>query len=87
MATISFTPEKKKKVQSLFKSFRAIELQIEPYLEQRKDLRKEYLENQWLDNNEFSLARKAYNVAKRKMDFDDFSSFMEVANELFGTDS
>ena len=45
MATISITEEKKKHVVRLIKSFKAIDSAILPYQEQRKELRKEYIEN------------------------------------------
>lgn len=82
MATISFTDEKKKRVQDLFKSLREIENCIEPFAEQRKELRKHYIENQWLSNEEFSLAKRAFNAAKKKVDVDDFSEFVKIAEEM-----
>jgi hypothetical protein len=48
MATISITPEKKKHILRLIKSYKAIDSAITPYQEQRKELRKEYIENEWL---------------------------------------
>ena len=48
MATIAITEEKKKHVVRLIKSFKAIDSAILPYQEQRKELRKEFIENDWL---------------------------------------
>ena len=81
MATIAITEEKKKHVTSLIKSYRAIDGAIQPYQDQRKELRTEYIENQWLTNNEISLVKKAYNAVKSKVDLDDLSSFMEIVKE------
>ena len=78
MATIAITEEKKKHVINLIKSYRAIDGAIQPYQDQRKELRTEYIENQWLTNNEISLVKKAYNAVKTKVDMDDLSSFMEI---------
>jgi predicted nuclease with TOPRIM domain len=78
MATISITEEKKKHVVNLIKSYRAIDGAIQPYQDQRKELRTEYIENQWLSNNEISLVKKAYNAVKTKVDLDDLSSFMDI---------
>ena len=78
MATIAITEEKKKHVINLIKSYRAIDGAIQPYQDQRKELRTEYIENQWLTNNEISLVKKAYNAVKTKVDLDDLSSFMEI---------
>tara|TARA_R110002073_G_scaffold250977_3_gene413670 strand:- start:2817 stop:3077 length:261 start_codon:yes stop_codon:yes gene_type:complete len=78
MATIAITDEKKKHVVNLIKSYRAIDGAIQPYQDQRKELRTEYIENQWLSNNEISLVKKAYNAVKTKVDLDDLSSFMDI---------
>ena len=78
MATIAITDEKKKHVVNLIKSYRAIDGAIQPYQDQRKELRTEYIENQWLNNNEISLVKKAYNAVKTKVDLDDLSSFMDI---------
>jgi|TARA_R110002020_G_scaffold107929_2_gene250452 hypothetical protein len=78
MATIAITEEKKKHVVNLIKSYRAIDGAIQPYQDQRKELRTEYIENQWLSNNEISLVKKAYNAVKTKVDLDDLSSFMDI---------
>ena len=81
MATISITEEKKKHVVRLIKSFKAIDSAILPYQEQRKELRKEYIENDWLTNDEISMVKQAYNAVKNQLDLDDLSSMMEIAKE------
>ena len=81
MATIAITDEKKKHVVNLIKSFKAIDGAILPYHEQRKELRKEYIENQWLSNEEITLVKKAYNAVKTKVDLEDLSSFMDIVKE------
>jgi|TARA_R110000824_G_scaffold52075_2_gene144820 hypothetical protein len=78
MATIAITEEKKKHVINLIKSYRAIDGAIQPYQDQRRELRTEYIENQWLTNGEISLVKKAYNAVKTKVDLDDLSSFMDI---------
>ena len=81
MATIAITEEKKKHVVRLIKSFKAIDSAILPYQEQRKELRKEFIENDWLTNEEISMVKKAYNAVKTQLDLDDLSSMMEIAKE------
>ena len=81
MATIAITEEKKKHVTNLIKSYRAIDGVIQPYQDQRKELRTEYIENQWLTNGEISLVKKAYNAVKMKVDLDDLSSFMDIVKK------
>lgn len=83
MATIAITEEKKKHVVRLIKSFKAIDSAILPYQEQKKELRKEYIENDWLTNDEISMVKKAYNAVKNQLDLDDLSSMMEIAKEEF----
>jgi hypothetical protein len=81
MATIAITEEKKKHVVRLIKSFKAIDSAILPYQEQRKELRKEFIENDWLTNEEISMVKKAYNAVKTQLDLDDLSSMMEIAKK------
>jgi|TARA_R110002020_G_scaffold409912_4_gene619698 hypothetical protein len=81
MATIAITEEKKKRVADLIKSFRAIDGAIQPYQDQRRELRTEYIQNQWLTNQEISLVKKAYNAVKSKTDLDDLGTFMEIVKK------
>jgi predicted nuclease with TOPRIM domain len=81
MATIAITEEKKKHITNLIKSYKSIDSAILPYQEQRKELRKEYIENDWLSNEEISLVKKAYNAVKTKVDLEDLSYFMDIVKE------
>ena len=76
--------EKKKRIVDLIKSLGEIEACIEPYQEQRKELRTSYVENNWLSNDEYSLVKKAYNNAKKKIKFDDLAEISEVVEKEFG---
>jgi uncharacterized coiled-coil DUF342 family protein len=58
-------------------SIAAIEECMEPYREQRKDLRKNYIENKWLNKDEVSLAMKAFRMLQQKVDFEDLSAIYE----------
>ena len=58
-------------------SIAAIEECMKPYREQRKDLRKNYIENRWLSREELSLAVKAFRLLEQKIDFDDLSAIYE----------
>ena len=86
MATIAITEEKKKHDLRLIKSYKAIDSAILPYQEQRKELRKEFIENDWLNNDEVSLVKKAYNAVKSKVDLDDLSS-PHIEKYVYCTDS
>ena len=47
----------------------------------KEQKRREYIENEWLTNDEISLVKKAYNAVKTKVDLEDLSSFMEIVKE------
>lgn len=82
MATFEITPEKEEYIRKLIKSLKEIESCIEPYKEQRKELRSLYTkENDWLTNEEYSMVKKAFNAAKNDTDMDDFASFVEIAKK------
>ena len=65
----------------LIKTLREIDGAIQPYLDQRKDLRSSYTENGKLSKEEFSLAVKAYNHLKRKDDADDFTTIFDAVRK------
>ena len=62
--------EKKRLVQEYIRSLRAIEEAMEPYKEQKRELRAEYREQGWLDTDEIRSAVKAYRLFKGKFDID-----------------
>lgn len=49
-------------------SLKAIEDAMEPYKEQKRDLRSEYVENGWLNKDEQRLAVRAYRLLKDEVD-------------------
>ena len=80
MASIVITPEKKEYIEKLIKSLKELDACIEPYKEQKKELRSLYTkENDWLSNDEFSMVKKAYNAIKSELDLDDLASFVRIA--------
>ena len=62
---------KEDRMKDFIKSVVSIENAMEPYKEQRKDLRKEYIENQWLSKEEMRAVVKAYRLVKDETDFDE----------------
>jgi len=42
-----------------------------PFREQRKDLRKSYVDNGWLEKEDIKLAIRAYRLMKQDVDFDE----------------
>ena len=54
--------EKKRYVKEYIRSLSAIEEAMEPYKEQKRELRTEFRENGWLDTDELRAAVKAYRL-------------------------
>jgi len=53
------------------KSLATIEEAMVPYREQRKDLRKSYVDNGWLEKEDIKVAIRAYRLMKQDVDFDE----------------
>jgi hypothetical protein len=53
------------------RSLAAIEEAMEPYKEQKRDLRSEFRENNWLNTDEIRAAVKAYRLYKGKVNIDE----------------
>ena len=68
--TEKMTEEQQKEhyVINYLKSLIAIEHAIEPYQEQRKDLRKEYMDNGWLTRGEIWSTVRAYRLYEKDAD-------------------
>ena len=63
--------EKKQYVKEYIRSLSAIEECIEPYQEQKRELRSEFRENGWLNTDEIRAAVKAYRLYKGKFNIDE----------------
>ena len=63
--------EKKRYVREYIRSLKAIEDAMEPYKEQKRELRTEFRENGWLDTDELRAAVKAYRLYKGKVNIDE----------------
>ena len=50
----------------------AIEEAMEPYKEQKRELRKEFKEQGWLTAEEISMTVKAYRMMKSEVDIEQF---------------
>lgn len=80
-ATIVVDKEKKERIEKLIKSFKEIDSCILPYQDQRKDLRKSYIDQGWLSKEEFDLVKKSYNLLKKKTNMDDLSTIYDIAKK------
>ena len=63
--------ERKRYVKEYIRSLVAIEEAMEPYKEQKRDLRTEFRENGWLNTDEIRAAVKAYRLYKGKVNIDE----------------
>jgi len=66
------------------KSMMAIEKAMEPYKEQKKDLRKNYMENGWLTRQDIWNAVKAFRLYEQDADMDDLNDMFETVEQQFG---
>ncbi len=57
------------------KEFSAIEDAMEPFKEQRRDLRESYSDNGWLSKEEMRLAVKAYRLVKSDTDMEQLTEY------------
>lgn len=73
--------EKKQYVKEYIRSLAAIEECIEPYKEQKRELRAEFRENGWLNTDEIRAAVKAYRLYKQKYDIDEVVDNFNLINK------
>ena len=68
---------KEERVRDFIKSLSAIEQAIEPFKEQLRDLKKNYVSNKWLDKKDLKLALKAYRLVKDDTDIGELESMFK----------
>tara|TARA_A100001011_G_scaffold385744_2_gene460285 strand:+ start:3985 stop:4239 length:255 start_codon:yes stop_codon:yes gene_type:complete len=76
--------ERKRYVKEYIRSLAAIEEAMEPYKDQKRELRSEFRQNGWLNTDEIRAAVKAYRLFKGKVNIDEV---VENFNILNGEDS
>ena len=76
--------QKQQYVKEYIRSLAAIEDCIEPYQEQKRELRAEFRQNGWLNTDEIRAAVKAYRLFKGKVNIDEV---VENFNILSGGES
>jgi len=64
--------ERAEKMIEYVRSLKAIEDAIEPYAEQKRELKKDFKEQGWLTKEEISLTVKAYRMMKKDTDINEF---------------
>ena len=67
------------------KSLIALEEAMEPYKEQKRELRGEYIENNGLTKEDIWSAVKAFRLYKATADMDDLNDMFDLIEKQFGT--
>jgi len=75
---------KEQYVINYLKSMLAIEQAMEPYKEQKKELRKEYMKNGWLERQDIWNAVKAFRLYEQETDMDDLNDMFDTVEKQFG---
>ena len=71
-------------VVNYLKSMIALEEAMEPYKEQKKELRVEYSENGWLSKEEIWSAIKAFRLYQKAADLDAVNEMFDLIEKKFG---
>ena len=75
---------KEQYVVNYLKSMIAIEQAMEPFKEQKKELRKEYMDNGWLSRQDIWSAVKAFRLYEQEADMDDLNDMFDTVEKQFG---
>lgn len=76
---------KEEKMLEYVRSLKTLEDAMEPYKEQKRELKKEFKEQGWLTGDEISMTVKAYRMMKTKdFDFDEFTKIYESLAKVAG---
>lgn len=67
-------------IKDFVRAIAAVEQAMQPFKDQKVDLKKNYVENGWLSKEDMKYVSKAYNFAKRG-DFD-LDKFVEAFNKV-----
>tara|TARA_R110002020_G_scaffold48694_2_gene138747 strand:- start:5537 stop:5788 length:252 start_codon:yes stop_codon:yes gene_type:complete len=72
-------------VVDFIKAFKAVEDEMEPFKEHRRDLKKNYVENGWLSKEELKFAVKAYRMLKSDESFEHFTEIYDKVSKNLGS--
>ncbi len=75
--------EKEEKILNYVKSLTAVEEAMEPFKEQKRALKANYIENGWLSREEISLAVKALRLVKDDTDLEQWMDFYATVTKTF----
>ena len=77
------TKSKEEHIADYIASLKAIEEAMEPYKEQKRELKKEYLDKKWLSKEDISLSVRALRLLKDKVDI---GALIDMYESLKGDD-
>jgi len=75
---------KEEKIVEFVKAIAAIDYALEPYREQKRDLRKSFEENGWLTKEEMRIAIKAMRLLKDETDLEQLTDFYKTVKSQTG---
>ena len=73
------TKSKEEHISDYIESLKAIEDAMEPYKEQKRELKKEYIEKKWLSKEDISLSVRALRLLKDDVDI---AALLDMYNGL-----
>ena len=75
---LNLNDDKRAKIVEYIRSLKTLEDAMEPYKEQKRELRKDFKDNGWLNQTEQRLATKAYRLMKSEIDLDELYDVYEA---------
>jgi len=78
---IMINEEKRERIEKLIRSLKELDACIAPYQEQKKELRTSYIEQGWLNKEEFNLVKKSFNLLKQKTNMEDLSTIFDISKK------
>ena len=76
--------QKEKHITKYIESLAAIEDAMEPYKDQKRDLRQNYVDNGWLTKEEMRMAVRAYRLMKNETDMEQLLDFFNHVKKTVG---
>ena len=76
---------KEEHVANYIKTLRAIEDAMEPFKDQKRDLRESYNDNNWLSKEEMRTAVRAYRLLKQDADIEQLTECYKNLRKRVGT--
>ena len=76
--------QKEEHITNYIKALAAVEEEMEPFKEHKRDLKTNYIENDWLTKEEISMAVKAYRLLSDDVDVEQLMDFYKQVSKSIG---